>query len=205
MFTSPQKRLAGLAALGFSAASLLFSFFSGDAPGKLDYQLAVKPTVMTVAYKAYGNSSAADGKYWLARMVMENDGESTIEDVAISYRIPDYLDWSTPRTIDELLPGQTRVGNFYPKLPTKVTRLRSRTPSSIEFKMSWNDGEEQHEKIEVREFEFRGVNEIEYTSLHAEEMLSWNDMFDNAEICAAYVTDEDPVVRQYMGEISETM
>jgi hypothetical protein len=160
---------------------------------------------MTVAYKAYGNSSAADGKYWLARMVMENEGDSAIEDVAISYRIPDYLDWSTPRTIDEILPGQTRIGNFYPKLPTKVTRLRSRTPSSIEFKMTWNDGEEQHEKIEVREFEFRGVNEIEYTSLAAEEMLSWNDMFDNAEICAAYVTDEDPVVRQYMGEISETM
>ncbi len=205
MLTSPQKRITGFAVLGLSAISLLTSAFTGSDAGKLDYHLAVKPTVMTVAYKAYGNSSAADGKYWVARMVMENDGESTVEDISISYRIPEYVDWTTPQVIDELLPGQTRIGSFYPKLPTKVTRLRSRTPSSIEFKMSWHDGEELHEKIETRDFEFRGVNEIEYTSLAADEMLSWSDMFDNAEICAAFVTDEDPVVRQYMGEISETM
>lgn len=205
MFTPSQMRTAGFGAFGASLLTLGLGLFGGPGAGDLEYRLDVKPTVMTVAYKAYGNEDAADGKYWLARVVMENDGESALEDVAVSYRIPDYLDWTTPQTIDEVLPGQTRVVPIYPKLPTRVTSLRSRTPSSLEIKFAWNDGQEDHEKIEVRQFEFRGVNEIEYTSLAADEMLTWHDMYDNAEITAAYVTDEDQVVRQYLGEISETM
>lgn len=205
MFTPSQMRTAGFGAFGASLLTLGLGLFGGPGAGDLEYRLDVKPTVMTVAYKAYGNEDAADGKYWLARVVMENDGESALEDVAVSYRIPDYLDWTTPQTIEEVLPGQTRVVPIYPKLPTRVTSLRSRTPSSLEIKFAWNDGQEDHEKIEVRQFEFRGVNEIEYTSLAADEMLTWHDMYDNAEITAAYVTDEDQVVRQYLGEISETM
>ena len=205
MFTPTQLRTASFGAFGASLLTLGLGLFGGPEAGDFEYRLDVKPTVMTVAYKAYGNEDAADGKYWLARVVMENDGESALEDVAVSYRIPDYLDWTTPQTIEEVLPGQTRVVPIYPKLPTRVTNLRSRTPSSLEIKFAWNDGEEEHEKIEVRQFEFRGVNEIEYTSLAADEMLTWHDMYDNAEITAAYVTDEDQVVRQYLGEISETM
>lgn len=205
MFTPSQMRTASFGAFGASLLTLGLGLFGGPGAGDLEYRLDVKPTVMTVAYKAYGNEDAADGKYWLARVVMENDGESALEDVAVSYRIPDYLDWTTPQTIEEVLPGQTRVVPIYPKLPTRVTSLRSRTPSSLEIKFAWNDGQEDHEKIEVRQFEFRGVNEIEYTSLAADEMLTWHDMYDNAEITAAYVTDEDQVVRQYLGEISETM
>ncbi|MEZ6003813.1 MAG: hypothetical protein R3F33_06465 [Planctomycetota bacterium] len=194
-----------LAAFGAAALSFGAGLFGGQAPGKFDYRLTIKPTVMTVAYKAYGNREAADGKYWMARMVMGNSGESALKDVTVSYRIPDYVDWTTPQTIPAVLPGQTRVLPIYPKLPAKVTNLRSRTPGSLEVKLAWNDGEKDHEKIEVREFDFRGVNEIEYTSLPSDEVLSWYDVYDNAEICAAFVTYEDPVVRQYLGEVSETM
>lgn len=205
MIQPKNLRLAGIGTLGLSLASLAAGLIDRRAPGEMRYTIHTRPTVMTVAYKAYGNPEAAEGKYWLARLVLENDGESPLHDVSVSYRIPDYIDWTTPRTIDEMLPGQTRVVPIYPKLPTKVTNLRSRTPSSLELRFKWNDGHEDQQKVEVREFEFRGVNEIEYTSLPADEMLSWYDMYDNAEICAAYVTDEDPVVRQYLGEISETM
>lgn len=196
--------LRALGALGV-LLGLIFGVLwltSGGGEGELDYQISVKPTVMTVAYKAYGNAEAADGKYWLARVVLKNDGDGTLEDVAVSYRIPDFLDWTTPKTFPALLPGQTTVLPVYPKLPTKVTAIRSRTPTSIEFKITSADGKE---KVESRPFEFRGVTEIEYTSLDANEVLTWYDMYANSELCAAFVTDEDPVVRQYMGKISETM
>ena len=205
MLPANTLRKIAFGSLGLSALSLAMATFSSSGTGELSYQMKVKPTVMSVAYKAYGNPEAADGKYWLARIVVENNGDGPLEDVSVSYRIPEYLDWSTPRTVEEMLPGQTRVLPIFPKFPSKLTNLRSRTPSSLEVKFAWNDGSEVHEKLEVREFEFRGVNEIEYTSLPEEEMLGWADMYDNAEICAAFVTEEDPVVRQYLGEISETM
>ena len=138
MVTPNTLRMAGFGTIGLSALSFAMSFVGGSAPAEMRYRIDTKPTVMTVAYKAYGNPEAADGKYWLARVVLENEGESSMHDVAVSYRIPEYVDWTTPRNIDEVLPGQTRVLPIYPKLPTKVTNLRSRTPSSLEVKFVWD-------------------------------------------------------------------
>lgn len=196
--------LVGVACLVLSAACAGAWYAGGPAPGKLGYKVYHKPTVMTFAYKAYGSPQAADGKYWMARVVVDNTGGRPLSDVRVSYRIPDYLDWTTPELNAELLPGQTAVVALYPKLPARVTQTRTRTPATLEIKLEHTDGGRTHERIERREFEFRGVNEVEYTSLPASEVLDWFDIYSNNEILAALVTDEDDAVKQYLGKISET-
>ncbi|MEM7809533.1 MAG: hypothetical protein AAF561_15600 [Planctomycetota bacterium] len=201
-------RLAPLAAGGglavFGGVLLLIGLVSGGGEGKLDYQIDVKPTVMTVAYKAYGNPEAADGKYWLGKVELGNDGDASLDNLEVSYRIPGHLDsWTTPEAAEQLLPGQTASLAIYPQLPRSVTTIRTRTPATLEVKLAWEQDGETQEQIERRNFEFRGVNEIEYTSLPADEVLGWYDVYDNAELTAAFVTYEDAVVRQFFGKAVE--
>lgn len=194
---------AGLVLVGL--VLILAHVAGGPQPGKLDLSIETKPTVMTVAYKAYGNAEAADGRFWLAKMVMHNSGEDSLRDLSVSYRVPGLIEWTTPDTAAELLPGQTAVLPIYPRFPSRVAQTRSRTPQSLEIKMEWLSGGEAKDRTEKRDFELRGVTEIEYTSIESSEIASWYDMWSNADLLAAYVTDEDPVVKAYFGKISETM
>ncbi len=187
--------------LGISAAHL----FGGAEPGTLDVKIHSKPTVMTVAYKAYGNAEAADGKYWLAKLVMQNTGGTPLSDLKVSYRVPDYIDWTTPDSAAVVLPGQTTVLPIYPRFPASITNIRTRTPTQLELKVEYSVDGEQKSRIEKRPFELRGVTEIEFTSIESDEIISWYDMWDNSEVLAAYMTDEDEVVKAYFGKISETM
>jgi hypothetical protein len=179
-------------------------FFTRPGTGQLSTQLFHKKTLMTIAYKAYGNPEAAMGKYWLSKLVMQNTGKSPLKGIKVSYQIPDYIAWTTAdEDKPELLPGQTSVFMYYPKLPRSVTEIRTKTPASLEVKIEYTDASGPHSTVEKREFEFRGVTEIEYTSLAADDIVTWYDMFDNNELLAAFVHDEDPVVKTYYSKISE--
>lgn len=178
-------------------------FASRPGRGELTSMLYTKPSVMTVAYKAYGNPQAANGKYWLSKIVLENTGKGPLRDVKVSYQIPDYIQWTSPDQVPELMPGQSAVFVWYPKFPASVTKLRSKTPASLEVKFEYNDGSQNQSRIEKREFALRGVTEFEFTSLPASEIVSYYDLYDNQELAAAYVTDEDPAVKTYYTKISE--
>lgn len=197
--------ISGLAVMLAGAGLCTWHFAGAPAAGTLKVDLETKPTVMTVAYKAYGNAEAADGKYWLGKLVMKNTGESPLSDLNVSYRVPEYIDWTTPDTAAEVLPGQSAVLPIYPRFPKSVTEIRTRTPSQLEVKIEYTADGKKHSSVEKRPFEFRGITEIEYTSIASDEMLSWYDMWDNKEVLAAYMTDEDEVVKAYFGKISETM
>lgn len=178
-------------------------YASRPGRGELTSMLYNKPSVMTVAYKAYGNPQAANGKYWLSKIVLENTGKGPLRDVKVSYQIPDYITWTSPDQVPELQPGQSAVFVWYPKFPASVTKLRSKTPASLEVKFEYNDGSQNHSRIEKREFALRGVTEFEFTSLPASEIVSYYDLYDNQELAAAYVTDEDPAVKTYYTKVSE--
>lgn len=197
--------IVGLVLLLAGVGLCVSSMMGGELPGKLDLKVQAKPTVMTIAYKAYSNPEAVDGKYWLAKVVMRNTGNAPLSDLAVSYRVPGHIEWTTPDTAAEVLPGQTLVMPIYPRFTSAVTKTRTRTPASLEVKVDYKTAGESKSVVEKRPFELRGVTEIEYTSIEADEIISWYDMWDNSEILAAYMTDEDEVVKAYFGKISETM
>jgi hypothetical protein len=171
--------------------------------GKIDLRLDHKPTVMTAAYKVYGSPTVVGGKYWLGKLTVKNSGDGPLKGLKVSYQIPEYIGWTTPSTFNEILPGQTVVEAFYPRFPAKVAQISSMTPTSLEVKLEYDDGTGHQERIERREFYFRGVTEIEYSSLPASEIVTFYDMFDNSELNCAWVTEEDAYVRAFYGKVSE--
>jgi hypothetical protein len=189
----------GLAALGLLLL-LCWAIF-GAGGGVLTAKVYWQPTVMTVAYKTYGNPEAARGKYWFAKSVLENTGKGSLKNVKISYQIPDYIAWTTPDEVAEILPGETVVFVYYPKFPSKVTNIRTRTPATLEVKIEYDGAPEP--RLEKRDFEFRGLSEFSYTNLPANEVLTYYDVFDNDPLLVSFVTDEDQVVKTFYGKVSE--
>jgi hypothetical protein len=198
------RRLALISGVVLLALGLLllagWAIF-GHAPGVLSAKVYWQPTVMTVAYKTYGNPEAAGGKYWFAKSVLENTGKGSLKNVKISYQIPDYIPWTTPDEAAEILPGEAVVFVYYPKFPAKVTNIRTRTPATLEVKIEYAGASEP--RLEKRDFEFRGLSEFSFTNLPANEILTYYDVFDNDPLLASFVTDEDQVVKTFYAKVSE--
>jgi hypothetical protein len=199
------RKLALFGGMGLAGLGLLlllgWAIFGRGGGGVLAAKVYWQPTVMTVAYKSYGNPAAARGKYWFAKSVLQNSGKGSLKNVKISYQIPDYISWTTPDEVAEILPGETVVFVYYPKFPAKVTNIRTRTPATLEVKIDYAGAAEPH--LEKRDFEFRGVSEFAFTSLPANEILNYFDVFDNDPLLASFVTDEDQVVKTFYAKVSE--
>ncbi|HMD69999.1 MAG TPA: FHA domain-containing protein [Bryobacteraceae bacterium] len=200
---SPRKLalFGGLGLLALGLLLLLCWVVFGRGGGVLSAKVYWQPTVMTVAYKTYGNPEAVRGKYWFAKSVLQNTGKGSLKKVKISYQIPDYIAWTTPDEVAEILPGETVVFVYYPKFPAKVTEIRTRTPATLEVKIDYDGAPEP--RLEKRDFEFRGLSEFAFTSLPANEILNYYDVFDNDPLLASFVTDEDPVVKTFYAKVSE--
>jgi hypothetical protein len=194
--------VCGIALLALGALTLGSWALFGRGTGVLSVKVYYQPDVMTVAYKTYGNPAAAKGKYWFAKTVIENTGKGSLRNVKVQYQIPDYIPWTTPDEVAEIYPGETVVLVYYPKFPSKVTDIRTQTPATLEVKVDYDGGTEKTH-LEKRDFEFRGLSEFAYTSLPANEILTYYDVFDNDPLLASFVTDEDPVVKTFYAKVSE--
>lgn len=190
--------LAGLACLGWY-------FRPASDTGALSWETpVVKKSLMTFAYKVYGNPAAQNGRHFLSKIVFANKGTGPVRDFSISYQIPDYIPWTTASTHAEIQPGQTVVELYYPQLPSKVTQLTSQTTVTLETKVRWSDKPgSQKEEVLRSNVELRGVNEIEYTDLPANELLTWYDVFIGSPFSAAMVTPNDPVVQEFVAEVTK--
>ncbi len=193
----------GLVLLLVSAVFIALHFVLKPPPSYLDLQIRSKPAIMPIAYKVYGNPEALDGRFWLVKLVLTNNGESSVKNLKISYRIPDYVDWTTPSIYKEVVPGQTVIDRFYPKFPPKIINVMNPTPASVEIKISYNNGEETVEEIRKVNFQIRGRNEFIYTDLPVEEIADITDAYENIELLAAFVTPEDPIIKYFTQQLQQ--
>ena len=198
------RSAAGLLILSGLVCVALY-FFSPPAPGALRWDPpVVKKSLMTFAYKVYGNPAALNGRNFVSKLIFRNDGKGMVRNFSISYQIPDYVPWTTEETHAEIPPGQTIVKLFYPQLPAKVAQLANQTTVTLETKIRWMDKPGvQQEEILRSNIELRGVNEVEYTDLPANDILTWYDVFITAPFVAAMVTPNDPVVKEYAAVITQ--
>ena len=182
---------------------IVLSFFIGRPKGNLNVSIKPASCVMPMAYKVYGNPDVENGKYYLAKIVLENTGKGSIKNLQISYRVPDYIDWTTPQTYSEILPGQTTVALFYPKFPQKILNVLNETTSSVEIKIKYNDGSGEKEEIKRANFQIRGRNELVYTDIPEEEINDIRDMYRNVKLLACFVTPEDPVIKYFTQQLQQ--
>jgi hypothetical protein len=165
----------------------------------------VKPTIMTFAYKVYGNRDVENGRFYLSKIRFKNSGNKDIRDFSISYQVPGYIDWTLPDLLPPIRPSQQFIEVFYPQFPKKVTEIKNKTASELDIKLHWHDGVQPHDEVIRQEFAFRGLNEIEYTDVPKEEVTGWFDMMVNLDLTAAMVTPNDPVVAEYAAAITEKL
>ena len=195
--------ISGIAYIVIGLILVILSFFFGKPQGNLDIKIKCTSSVMPMAYKVYGNPDVEDGKYYLAKVIMENTGKGKIKNLKISYRIPDYIDWTTSTTYPEILPEQTVIDLFYPQFPSKILNVLNETTSTVEIKIKYNDGKENHEEIKRCNFQIRGRNELVYTDIPEEEINDVRDLYRNVNLLACFVTPEDPVIKYFTQQLQQ--
>ena len=194
------------AVLFFCGAGLLAFWALWSAkPAQLSWDPpTVRKSLMSFGYKVYANAQVADGKYFLSKLVLKNTGGRPIHDLTVSYQIPDYIAWTTPEVSGDLPPGNSVVELYYPKFSEKITRLANQTPATLEIKLQWREeGGSAKEQVLRDDFVIYGVNEVQYSDLPADDMLTWYDQWNLAQFVVCMVTPNDPIVKEYAAAITK--
>ncbi len=168
-------------------------------------KLTVKPRIMSATYKIYGDPEFHNGYYWVARAEITNTGNSNIYNLTITYKMEGYCDWSESHTYHVVVPGETVVDLYYPVIPSKVTKLMTRTPTMVEMKYTYKDERGRlHTAYKHKRLHILGISQFEFSNIPVEERTgSWMDDYSNAPLLAAWVTRLDPVVKKFAGMASQ--
>jgi hypothetical protein len=194
--------------LFFGGIGLLATWLLTAAkPGQLSWDSPTyRKSVMSFGYKVYANSQIGEGRYFLSKLVLKNTGGRSIRDLTVSYQIPDYIPWTTPEVASELPPGTSAVKLYYPKFPERITHLANQTTASLEIKLQWREeGGSAKEQVLRDDFTIYGVNEVQYSDLPADDILTWYDQWNLAQFVVCMVTPNDPVVKEYAAAITKRM
>ena len=176
----------------------------GQAPAKLTWTPPeFRSSLMTFAYKVYGNPKMEDGRHFLSKVAFKNAGQAPVTDFAISYKIQDYIPWTDPERMPDIPGGFSFVKLYYPRLPAEVTKLRTPTTCALEIKATWKENGKPKEETFKHDILLHPVNELTYSDLPASEVESWYDAFDTSDFAVSMVTPNDPVVTAYAAEISK--
>ena len=197
---------AGIILLLLGGGCLIAWALSAPKPATLTWDApVVRSSIMSFAYKTYGNPEVDHGKYYLSKMVLKNSGGRSIRNLSVSYQIPDYISWTTPEVIRELPPGYSTSSVFYPRLPEKIARLDNRTNATLEIKLQWKEGDASavQEQVLHRDFVILGRNEVQYCDLAPDDIISFYDTLNLGQFTMCMVTPNDPVVKQYAAEITK--
>ncbi len=173
--------------------------------GELETKIYVKDAVMPMAYKVYGNPEVENGKYYLAKVVFHNSGRGSIHNLKISYRVPKFIDWTTPMEYPEVLPDETVVDLFYPQFPEKILKILNATPAKVEIRYSYSDGVKKYEFVKRKNFQIRGRNELVYTDMPPEEISDVRDLYTNVKLVSCFVTPEDPVIKYFTQQLQKNV
>jgi hypothetical protein len=179
---------------------LLAIHFLPFGKGSLNVTIKQASYIMPAAYKVYANSDALNGEYYLFKMLMNNDGKTTLNDVKVSYRIPNYVDWTDLETIPKIYPGQNVVVRCYPQFKDDIVNKMTQSQEKVEIKITYNGGQSQEEDFK---FNMMGRNQFVYTDLPPEEIASYPDMFRNDQLVGCFVTPQDPIIKYYTQQIQE--
>ncbi len=161
-------------------------------------EIKVKDRLMASIYKVYG-LGADFAPQWVAKSVWRNAGTNVARNLRVRYRLEGYSDWSGWDKFPEVVPGQTVVSLYYPVLQASIARLRTNTPADLRVEWRWEDAEGKvREDDASKRLTLLGVNEFVFSNLlRGESYGTWQEAFNNAPLLAAWVSRNDPVVKQF--------
>jgi hypothetical protein len=199
--------VCGLVLLICGAGLLVTWALTAAKPGQLSWDAPTfRKSIMSFGYKVYANPQVGDGRYFLSKVVLKNSGGRPIRDLTVSYQVPDYIPWTTPEVASELPAGTSVVKLYYPKFPERITHLANQTTASLEIKLQWREeGGVAREQVLRDDFTIYGVNEVQYSDLPADDILTWYDQWNLGQFVVCMVTPNDPIVKEYAAAITKRM
>ncbi|MBN1674364.1 MAG: hypothetical protein JXR37_25175 [Kiritimatiellae bacterium] len=156
-----------------------------------------KRQIMTAVYKQYGSEEFPE--LWVAKAIFKNTGEVPLRDFRVRFSLGDYSDGFGEDLITPLcLPGQHVVNTYRPILTERCAGLESASPVKLRIQYSYEqpDGQRKQQEL-VRRLTMLGGRHFIFTSLPEEEITRWADNYANVDFLAAWVTAEDPVVKEF--------
>lgn len=129
---------------------------------KIDVKIEHIPFIMPAAYKVYANPEALDGKYGLFKMLLTNNGSTTIKNMEVYFEIPDYIEDTRLEKIPILLPGQSFVVNCFPKFNQDIVEKTTASREKVHIRIEGQNIEEIEESFNI---DIKGRNEFLYTQI----------------------------------------
>ena len=164
----------------------------------------VRPSIMSVGYKIYGNPKIDNGHFYLSKIQFKNTGDHPVTDFQISYKVDDYTtDWSEPEIHKEVPPGLSFNELYYPRFQDKIAKLRNNVTSTFRARVRWKEEGKDHEEIFTRDLLIHSINTLVYTDIPQKERVIFQDYFNSAAFAMTMVTPNDPVVTAYASEITK--
>ena len=172
-----------------------------DQTPKLQVDLYVVPEVVTAAYKVYGGGSASK---WVAKTIIKNVGKVPVKNLHISYSIADYCKESSNEDYPVILPGQTVRDYCWPNFDSAMMAgINNLSPAELKVTYTYEGLDRPIE--DTQKFAFLGRNDFVWSSLSDDDILTWDDNFDNAPMLSSYVTARDPTVEKLSKSITAGM
>lgn len=184
----------GLAALG--------GYFFNFGKDNLDVKISSASYMMPAVYKVYANPQALNGEYYFFKMLLTNNGATTMNDVKVSYRIPNFIDWTDLTDVPNVYPGQHVVVRCYPHFKDDIVTRMTQSQETGEIKITYNGGKEKKESFG---FNMMGRNQFVYTDIPPDEVTSYPDMMHNTQLLPCLVTPEDPIVKYYTSQVQDRL
>jgi hypothetical protein len=191
--------------LGAIGAVMILLHFVLHSAGTSSLDVKIQPTsyIMPAAYKVYSNEEALNGRFYLCKLLITNGSNSMMDHVDVSYEIPGYIQSTSVEKFKYLTPGQSVVVTIYPKFDPSVAEKSSTSKEKANIKIAYQVNNKSDEFEKSFGFEMRGRNDLVYSSLSSEEILSYPDMFENLSLVPCFVTPEDPVIKYYTQMIQD--
>ncbi len=186
----------GVVLMVAGAALAAYPTLASSPPGSMEAKVYAVEDIMSAVYKVYGNERLG---YWVAKTVVRNTGKGPLYDVEISYKIEGLTDWSEPHIYKAVPPGGAVVDLYYPKI-TSPPNLQSATPSELYVKIRYKTTLDSEPIVETKKkpITILGSHDFVFSGIPPEESTgSFQDVFSNYELLAAWVTPKDPVVERY--------
>ena len=169
-----------------------------------DFEMDVKPKVMTALAKLYGNPKFT--YLWTARSTFTNSGDRTIRDYRVRFRVSEYSSWSSWKRVKRVLPKQQIVDVFFPVFDLdKMAKLSGTRPVTLQVEYQYRDADgKMVEESDSRRTEVLSRNEVLFSSFSDGDAIGFYDKFNlTPAVLASMVSTNDPIMQQVAGGVSK--
>jgi pSer/pThr/pTyr-binding forkhead associated (FHA) protein len=193
--------VGGAWALTKPAENVSIAKFSGD--GEIKVEIMPMQAMMPAAYKIYSNPMALEGRFYFAKLIIDNIGKGEIRDMKVEYMIPGYVTWTTATEVKHVLPNGSAVVTIYPQFPQSIVEKTTESAERAQIRITYNTAGRTEKYEKAYQFTMLSRNDFLYTSIPASEITKYTDSFDNDDLTGCFVTPQDPIVKYYTQQVQE--